>query len=36
MRDDEESPLRVYDDLDDSILAGYIVDEWFPEDGSHH
>jgi hypothetical protein len=37
MRDHEESPSRVYDDLDDlddSTLADYDVDDWFLEDGS--
>jgi hypothetical protein len=35
MRDHEESPSRLYDDLNDPTLANYDVDEWFPEDGSH-
>jgi hypothetical protein len=37
MRDHEESPSRMYDDLDDlddPTEADYDVDEWFPEDGS--
>jgi hypothetical protein len=35
MRDYEESPLRMFDDLDDSTEADYEVGEWFPEDGRH-
>ena len=38
MRDYEESPSRMDDDLedlDDPTEADYDVDEWFPEDGSH-
>jgi hypothetical protein len=38
MRDHEESPSRMFDDLDDSndpTHADYNVDEWFLEDGSH-
>jgi hypothetical protein len=38
MRDHEESPSRMYDnlyDLNDPTEADYDVDEWFPEDGSH-
>jgi hypothetical protein len=35
MRDHEESQSRVYDDLDDSTIAEYDVDEWFPKVGSH-
>jgi hypothetical protein len=38
MRDHEESPSRMYDDmddLDDPTHADYDVDEWFPKDGSH-
>jgi hypothetical protein len=38
MRDYEESPSRMMDDLDDlddSTEADYDVDEWFPEDGSN-
>jgi hypothetical protein len=37
MRDHEESPSRMFDDLnnlDDPTIADYDVDEWFPEDGS--
>jgi hypothetical protein len=34
MRDHEESPLRMYGNLDDPTLANYDVDEWFLEDGS--
>jgi hypothetical protein len=34
MRDHEESPSRMFDDLDDPTIANYDVDEWFPEDGS--
>jgi hypothetical protein len=34
MRDHEESPSRMYDDLDDPTIANYDVDEWFPEDES--
>jgi hypothetical protein len=37
MRDREESPSRMYDDLDDlddPTHADYDVDEWFPKDGS--
>jgi hypothetical protein len=38
MRDHEESPSRVFndlEDLDDPTEADYDVDEWFPKDGSH-
>jgi hypothetical protein len=38
MRDHEESPSRMFDDLDDlddPIEADYDVDEWFPKDRSH-
>jgi hypothetical protein len=38
MRDHDESPLRMFDnldDLDDPTEANYDVEEWFPEDGSH-
>jgi hypothetical protein len=35
MRDHEESPSRMYDDLDNPTIADYDVDEWFPKDGSH-
>jgi hypothetical protein len=38
MRDHEESPSRMFDDLDDLddlTHADYDVDEWFPEDRSH-
>jgi hypothetical protein len=35
MREYEESPLRMFDDLDDPTIADYDVDEWFPEYGSH-
>jgi hypothetical protein len=38
MRDHEESPSRMYDnlyDLNDPTEADYDMDEWFPEDGSH-
>jgi hypothetical protein len=41
MRDYEESPSRVMDDLhdlddlDDLIEADYDVDEWFPANGSN-
>jgi hypothetical protein len=34
MRDHEESPSRMYDDLDDPTLDDYDVEDWFPEDGS--
>jgi hypothetical protein len=37
MRDYEESPSRMMDDLDDlkdPIEADYDVDEWYPKDGS--
>jgi hypothetical protein len=34
MRDHEESPSRMCDDLDNPTLADYDVDEWFFEDGS--
>jgi hypothetical protein len=37
MRDHDESPLRMFDnldDLDDPTEANYDVEEWFPEDGS--
>jgi hypothetical protein len=35
MRDYEERPSRMMDDLDDPTEAGYDVDEWFLEDGSN-
>jgi hypothetical protein len=38
VRDYEESPLRMMDDLeylDDPTEANYDVDEWFPVDGSN-
>jgi hypothetical protein len=38
MRDYEESPSRMMDDLDDLddlTEANYDVDEWFPADGSN-
>jgi hypothetical protein len=38
MRDYEESPLRMMenlDDLDDLTKADYNMNEWFPEDGSN-
>jgi hypothetical protein len=35
MRDYEESPSRMMDDLDDPIKASADMDEWFPEDGSN-
>jgi hypothetical protein len=35
MRDHEESPSRMYYDLDDPTLAEYDVDEWFHKNGSH-
>jgi hypothetical protein len=44
MRDYEESPPQMMDvphelddldKLDDPIEANYVVDEWFPEDGSN-
>jgi hypothetical protein len=38
MRDYEESPLRMMDDLDnldDPTEASSDMDEWFPEDGSN-
>jgi hypothetical protein len=38
MRDYEESPSRMMDDLDDlddPTEVDYVVDEWFPEDGSN-
>jgi hypothetical protein len=38
MRDYEESPSRMIDDLDDlddSTEADYDVDEWYPVDGSN-
>jgi hypothetical protein len=35
IRKNEESPSRMYDDLDDLTHADYDVDEWFPKDGSH-
>jgi hypothetical protein len=34
MRDHDESPLRMFDNLDDPTEANYDVEEWFPEDGS--
>jgi hypothetical protein len=37
MRGYEESPLRMFDDLDDlddPTEADYDVDEWYPVDGS--
>jgi hypothetical protein len=37
MRDHEESPSRMFDDLDDLddlTEADYDMDEWFLEDGS--
>jgi hypothetical protein len=34
MRDHEESPSRMFDDLDDLTEAKYNVDDWFLEDGS--
>jgi hypothetical protein len=30
MTDYEESPSRMFDDMDDSTEADYDVDEWFP------
>jgi hypothetical protein len=35
MRDYEESPSRMMDDLDDLAEADYGVNKWFPEDGSN-
>jgi hypothetical protein len=35
MRDYEESPLRMMDDLDDPTEASSDMDEWFHEDGSN-
>jgi hypothetical protein len=38
MRDYEESPSRMMDDLDylyDPTKASSDMDEWFPEDGSN-
>jgi hypothetical protein len=38
MRDWEENPLRMMDDLDDLddlTEASSDIDEWFPEDGSN-
>jgi hypothetical protein len=38
MRDYEESPSRMIDDLDDldgSTETDYDVDEWYPVDGSN-
>jgi hypothetical protein len=35
MRDLEERPLRMFDDMVDLTHADYDVDKWFPEDGSH-
>jgi hypothetical protein len=29
LRDHEESPSRLYDDLDDSTLADYDEEEWY-------
>jgi hypothetical protein len=34
MRDHEESPSRMFDDLDNPTHADYNVSEWLPEDGS--
>jgi hypothetical protein len=34
MRDHEDSPSRIYDDLGNLTEADYDVDEWFLEDGS--
>jgi hypothetical protein len=39
MRDYEENPLRMMDDLDDlddPTEVDYDVDEWFPQYGSNH
>jgi hypothetical protein len=33
MRNNEESPSRMMDDLDDPTAADYDVDEWYPTDG---
>jgi hypothetical protein len=35
MRDYEESPSRMMDDLDDQNEGHSDMDEWFPEDGSN-
>jgi hypothetical protein len=35
MRYHQESPSRMYDDMDDPTLADYDVEDWFPEDRSH-
>jgi hypothetical protein len=35
VRDYEESPMRMMDDLDDPTEANYDVNEWFPKDGSN-
>jgi hypothetical protein len=35
VRDYEESPMRMMDDLDDPTEASYDVNEWFPKDGSN-
>jgi hypothetical protein len=35
MRDYEESPSRMMDDLDDLTKASSDMDEWFPEVGSN-
>jgi hypothetical protein len=35
MRDYEESPSRMMDDLDDPTEADYDVNQWFSEDGSN-
>jgi hypothetical protein len=35
IRDYEESPSRMMDDLDDPIEASSDMDEWFPKDGSN-
>jgi hypothetical protein len=36
MRDHEERPSKMFDDLDDPTEADYDVDEWFREDGSRY
>jgi hypothetical protein len=33
MRDHQESLSRLYDDLDDSTLDDYDMEDWFPDDG---
>jgi hypothetical protein len=35
MRDHEEIPSRMFDDLDDPTHVDYDMDEWFLKDGSH-